>query len=370
MDDDLSIIDPTEVYRTPPQDGAPAEAADRALIEKYRELTASTEVRWELVYRLIRKLGAGGQGVVFLASRRGAFGATFRLALKMYRPEGYAGYSSYRSEMARLARVASVLARIQQDHLLDIYNVIELDGLHILSMEWVDGYDLRHLLKPKTMDLVEESADARLWRHVNEVVVTRAAQQLRLKPGVAIAIVRECLTGLAALHRHGIVHADLKPSNLMIKRTGNCKLIDFGSAFMNDDYPHRPTWTQRYAAVEVLEGQPHTPQSDLASLGYVLCEMLSGEPPFEGLAGPELIAAKRALPDRLSTLIPPDVARNSTLMSFLKGMIAPDPSHRFASAEDAELQDRGANAFERELVRANLSSDYENEIRLWLAELS
>ena len=55
--------------------------------------------------------------------------------------------------------------------------------------------------------------------------------QPRVKPGIAIAIVRDCLAALAALHREGIVHGDLKPSNIMLKRTGNAKIVDIGSAF-------------------------------------------------------------------------------------------------------------------------------------------
>ncbi len=55
--------------------------------------------------------------------------------------------------------------------------------------------------------------------------------QPRVKPGMAIAIVRDCLAALAALHREGIVHGDIKPSNIMLKRTGNAKIVDIGSAF-------------------------------------------------------------------------------------------------------------------------------------------
>jgi eukaryotic-like serine/threonine-protein kinase len=82
---------------------------------------------------------------------------------------------------------------------------------------------------------------------------------------VAIAIVQECLAALAALHREGIVHGDLKPSTIMLKKTGNAKIIDLGSA-CSVDYArgHRP-FTPRYAPPEVLTGEGCTPFSDLAS---------------------------------------------------------------------------------------------------------
>ncbi len=118
--------------------------------------------------------------------------------------------------------------------------------------------------------------------------------QPRLKPGMAIAVMRECLAALAALHREGIVHGDLKPSNIMLKRTGNAKIVDIGSAFELTNLPAQRTCTPAYAAPEVLEGGECTPRSDLASLGYVLIEMLAGKPPFAGLTTyRELLEAKR-----------------------------------------------------------------------------
>ena len=120
-----------------------------------------------------------------------------------------------------------------------------------------------------------------------------------------MAIVRDCLAALAALHREGIVHGDLKPSNIMLKRTGNAKIVDLGSAFDLEQAPARRTCTPTYAAPEVLEGGECTPRSDLASLGYVLIEMLSGAPPFAGLTNfRDLLEAKRFLAQRLPHVLP------------------------------------------------------------------
>ena len=151
--------------------------------------------------------------------------------------------------------------------------------------------------------------------------------QPRIKPGIAVNIVRECLAALAALHRDGIVHGDIKPSNIMLKRTGNAKIVDIGSAFAIDSVPPLRTCTPTYAAPEVLEGSECTPRSDLASLGYVLVEMLSGRPAFAGLTVyNDLLEAKRILPQHLQQTMPDEVACNDLLMSFCRGLIAPDPN--------------------------------------------
>jgi len=120
----------------------------------------------------------------------------------------------------------------------------------------------------------------------------------------------------------------------------------------------------------VLDGAEATPRSDLASLGYVLIEMLSGLPVFPGgLTRSRLLEAKRALPHQLYQILPAEVTCNELLMNFCRGLIAPDPQMRFPSAEAADLVQEGAAAFHRQLVLMNLDAEYDNEIRLWLKEL-
>ncbi len=194
--------------------------------------------------------------------------------------------------------------------------------------------------------------------------------QPRIKPGVAVAIVRECLAALAALHREGIVHGDIKPANIMLKCTGNAKIVDIGSAFHVDDPPAIRTCTPTYAAPEVLEGSECTPRSDLASLGYVLIEMLAGRPLFPAEASyKELLTAKLTLSKHLDGILPMEVSCNELLMNFCRGLIAPDPMRRFPSAEAANLLREGAAAFLRQLIMMNLAAEYDNEIRLLLGEI-
>ena len=98
--------------------------------------------------------------------------------------------------------------------------------------------------------------------------------------------------------------------------------------------------------------------------------MLAGRPLFSGLyAYKDLLEAKRVLPQQLDDLLPEEVTCNELLMSFCRGLIAPDPMRRFPSAEEADLVDTGAAAFHRQLVIGDLSVEYTNEIRLWIEEI-
>jgi serine/threonine-protein kinase len=240
----------------------------------------------------------------------------------------------------------------------------------MMVMEWVDGFDLRHILRTDLILKIKDRVSADRWEHILEVIIAPGEVQPHFRPGVAVAIVRECLAALAALHRDGIVHGDIKPANIMLKCTGNAKIVDIGSAFLIDDPPPLRTCTPTYAAPEVLQGSECTPRSDIASLGYVLVEMLAGQPVFGGLRTyRELLEAKLTLPQRLDEILPAEVTVNNLLMSFCRGLIAPDPMRRFPSAEAANVLREGAAAFLRQLIVMNLAAEYDMEIRLLVEEI-
>jgi serine/threonine-protein kinase len=353
------------------RNGHPVAHCPDDLLKRYEGLINELRLNWTEHLHLQKPLGSGGQGVVYLSERRGTDGFTLPVALKIFSPKNYDDTRSYEESMGRIARVSARVAQIQQDNLLDVHNFVDRNRIRIMEMEWVDGYDLHLLLTSKLLEYIRGRVSNKRWVHLNEVIITAGPKQPRLKPGIAIAVLRECLGALAALHREGIVHGDIKPSNIMLKRTGNAKIIDIGSAFDIDDAPPRRSCTPSYAAPEVLDGAGASPRSDLCSLGYVLIEMLAGQPPFAGnLNFRELLEAKRSLVGRLHEWLPREVVCNELLMNLIKSLIAPDPMCRFSDAETADLgKERGAASFHRQLVLSNLASEYENEIRLWLEEL-
>jgi serine/threonine protein kinase len=350
--------------------GGPRSRFEGDLLARYESIINAQSLDWTRRYRKLRQLGSGGQGVVFLGERQGADQFRLPVALKVFSPESYRDAQAYQEDMVRIAGVAVRVALIQHDNLIDIHDFIALDGLRVMEMEWVDGYDLRAVLTQRMLHLTRQHVGARHWKYVNNVILTQGPVQPRMKPGVAIQVLRDCLAGLAALHREGIVHGDLKPANIMLKRTGDTKVIDIGSAIDLNAAAARRMWSPVYAAPEVLQGAANSPQADLASLGYVLIEMLAGRPAFEEpTTYRELIEAKADLDRRLPDMLPPEVSGNDLLLHLCRHLVASDPARRFASAQAADLERKGAADFHRQLVKGDLASEYENDIRVWLEQL-
>jgi serine/threonine-protein kinase len=377
MDNELAIThsplrltssgDPTQTLA---MDGGVANSQCSELCETYSSIIHEQKLSWTAHLRLRRMLGAGGQGVVFLTERRGSDSFTLPVALKIFSPERYASPEAYAADMEHVGRVSTKVARIQHDNLLQVQNFLERNHIRMMVMEWVEGYDLRRLLTPRMLVRFRERVSIRRWQQINEVLVTQGEMQPRFKPGVAVAIIRSCLQALSALHRAGVVHGDIKPANIMLKRSGHAKIIDFGSAFDMAEPPDRRGCTPAYAAPEVLHGGQHTPLSDLASLGYVLIELLAGQPLFSGATElADLIRLKESLNRRLEHILPPEVVCNDLLMAFCRSLVAPQPADRFPTADDAQLVEHGAAAFHRQLVKGDMASEYENDIRIWIEEL-
>lgn len=204
-------------------------------------------------YRLIRKLGEGGMGFVFLAEHE----FLKRLvALKLIRPELHLSLTAKQ----RLQREALAIARLQHDNIVTIHDAGEVQGTVFLAMELIEG----------------QSLDERL------------SQSGPVPQEEAVRIVRDIARGLAAAHAAGVLHRDVKPSNIRIDRTGRARLLDFGLAQAEGtaQLTHTGAFqgTPAYASPEQIDsqGQPIDGRSDLYSLGVVFYELLTGRAPCAG----------------------------------------------------------------------------------------
>mgnify|MGYP002682522386 CR=1 FL=1 len=251
------------------------------------------------------------------------------VAMKIFTPEPFKTQAAYDTAMGRMARVAARVAQIQQDNLLDVHNFVERNRIRIMEMEWVDGFDLSRLLSHDMLAVLKKKLDTPRWNYVNNVIVTAGPTQARLKPGIAIAVLRECLAALNALHRAKIVHGDMKPSNIMLDPYNHIRLIDFGLAKLMVEQPRMddaeaptrtlPTGpgmlmgTVGYLSPEQIRGQGADSRSDIFAVGCVLWEMCVGEAPFQGASDVEVMHAILKDEPRAEEFDPPPPGRGGIL---------------------------------------------------------
>jgi serine/threonine protein kinase len=199
-------------------------------------------------YVLETVLGEGAIGVVF----RAATDDGSVVALKILRKE-LSRDETYRRRFAREARIASV---VRHRHLVPILDLGEASGYHYLAVEYVDGGSLRERLDaegPLTVD-------------------------------AAIELAAQVASAIDALHAQGIVHRDVKPSNVMLDALGNAAVTDFGlakgPAYTVLTTPGQVMGTLDYIAPELIRGEESGPPADVYALGCMVYECLSGAPPF------------------------------------------------------------------------------------------
>ena len=105
------------------------------LLARYHGFLDQERLSWTEHHRLIRQLGSGGQGVVYLSERRGTDGFTLPVAMKVFSPERYEDERAYDEAMGRIAHVSAHIAQIQQDNLLDVHNWVEHHRIRLMEME-------------------------------------------------------------------------------------------------------------------------------------------------------------------------------------------------------------------------------------------
>jgi serine/threonine-protein kinase len=199
-------------------------------------------------YRLVDRLGEGGTGVVYRAvAEDGSF-----VALKVLKNDLSAD-SVHRLRFEREARAAG---EVRNSHLAGVLHSGQAGGHYFLAVDYVAGVSLADRLRtdgPLSVPLL-------------------------------IRLAAELASGLDALHRAGLVHRDVKPSNVMLGEEGSAVLTDFGlakgRAYTALTTPGQVVGSLHYLAPELIEGREATPASDLYGLGCTLFECLAGVPPF------------------------------------------------------------------------------------------
>lgn len=366
---------------TLPAGAVRAAAGLENLVQAYCASQRTERVSWRSQYFKRKEIGRGGQGVVYLIECQDDFSGT--RALKVFSPEPYLHLEEYRDDMRRMGSVASIVDQNRHDNLIEVERFACHDGIYLMVMRLIDGYDLRRLLQSKMLKQLRRNVTSSRWENLMKIIITSFADdRWGLTPGIAVNIIEKCLRGVSALHGMGIIHGDIKQSNIMLDCFGSIRLIDIGSAFEIIAPPQQHSCTPRYAAPEVLERQEWSTQSDLASLGYVLIELLSGGPLFGDLAASSastrsidrvtrqaLLEAKHRLPEQLPALLPEGARRSARLVRLCQKLIAPNPMNRFASAKQAFSGPDGTNAFKEELVRADLAVTWVEDIMNWLADV-
>jgi serine/threonine protein kinase len=210
-------------------------------------LTVGTKVSH---YKIISKIGAGGMGEVYLADDTEL---ERQVALKFLPPQ----LCQDEDCRKRFKREAQAVAKLNHPNIITIYEVAEYQGRPFFAMEHVEGNSLRALLKQPEPDL-----------------------------DCIIEVTLKVCDGLGKAHQTGIVHRDVKPSNIVIGADGRPKLLDFGLAAIEGLDKVTKTGstlgTIGYMSPEQIQGKEVDQRSDLFSLGVVLYEMITGRLPFRG----------------------------------------------------------------------------------------
>src|SRR5436190_6405726 len=192
-----------DVYATITHGGNPAAPRTNELTQQYEDILSEERLSWTNHLQLLKLLGSGGQGVVYLTELRGTDFFTLPAALKIFSPERFEDERSYDEAMQRIASASNLVAQIQHDNLLYVYNWVDRHRVRMMIMEWIDGYDLARLLVPNMLTRIRTRVSNRRWEYINQVIVTAGPAPPRMKAGGAVAIVRGCLNGLGALDPPG-----------------------------------------------------------------------------------------------------------------------------------------------------------------------
>jgi serine/threonine-protein kinase len=286
-------------------------------------------------YEIRSPLGAGGMGEVYLAQDTKL---DRKVALKVLP----ADVAADRHRMSRFVQEAKAASALNHPDIITIYEIEQIDSVHFIATEFIDGVTLRDRLRNASMKL-----------------------------GEALDVATQMASALAAAHSAGIVHRDVKPENVMLRRDGIVKVLDFGLAKLTaqagetsvvteaatpglNTEPGVVMGTAIYMSPEQARGIDVDARTDIFSLGVVIYEMLAGRLPFQGSNTNEILASILGDND------PPPLARYATevpveLERIVAKALRKDRDERYQTIKDLllDLQRLKQEAeFERKLERS------------------
>ena len=251
-------------------------------------------------YTYVQTLGKGGMGEVYLAKDNNLnrlVAIKTLLAVKL----------SDKAELERLKREALALSRLNHPNLIRVFAVTQWEGLVYLVTEYVQGKNLRELVRSGTLNR---------QRTLNIIVDTAAT--------------------LEYVHNQGMIHRDIKPANILVEKGDKPRIIDFGLAkqydkstmYTNITREGECIGTPRYMAPEALRGKPLSPPCDQYSLGVVLFELMSGQAPVDG---DPVTIARAHFEDTVPLFSEVAGPCDPQIDTFFATVLATEPENRFPS---------------------------------------
>jgi len=273
-------------------------------------------------YRILAELGAGGMGKVF----RGFDPANNQtVAVKLLHPRK----GQEKTFAKAFENEARALARIYHKNIVKIFRFGMHGNVHYIAMEFVEGTSVKKMIEGRRKLQIDQVKE----------------------------ILRQSLVGLNHIHRTGIVHNDVKPSNILVDKNGEVKLVDFGIVQLAETRDQKKrafaAGTVEYLSPEVIRGSAPTPQADLYALGVTLYFMLCGQRPFKGETTQETL--RMHLEDT-----PPHPKKHreipEQLIAIIARLMAKTPEERYVGAtevlDDLDAMDLGHNLNKKTLSTA------------------
>ena len=249
-------------------------------------------------YRLEMLLGRGGMARVYrgLDRRLGRYAAVKVIDTPLRSDSEY---------IVRFEREAQAIARLDHPHIVRLYHYGEAQGLLYMAMQYVEGADLGFVLQT--------------YRDDGEFI----------EPEEASRIIRQVCQALDYAHAHGVIHRDIKPSNIMLDKQGQVYLTDFGLALLTEIGTRGEIFgSPHYIAPEqAVSSAGAVPQSDLYSVGIILYEMRTGQPPFDADTALDIAMMHLSDPPPPPRELRPEIS--APLENVILKILAKEPGERY-----------------------------------------